>query len=235
MSNIKQKIGFSITAVSLMFLTTACEVKTHLTRTYKSENTTEVIKEISIKNDVGSVEIRAWDHDYILMDVDIKAAFKADADEVKIKITEGEIYTVETKFPDYFSNTSANYTIRIPKSLLINADVTTGSIRIYGGAEAKNIKVTTGSIEVRGTDYIGNLRTTTGSVDAEVNGLNQDLKIKVTTGSIDLTLKTDDYNSVFTKTTTGSIKIDESIQSGNNVNGFNINLETTTGSIRVTK
>ncbi len=214
---------------SILFLSgcTLIEISTYK---YNSDLTSESIDTIYVQNTVGSTTINEWDRNYISITAIKKGYFEGDADLIEINVEEGELFTIETIYPDYTVNVQVDYEIKIPVSLNVKVKSTTGSVSIDGGRCVESVISDTGSVSIRNSDYLKNISLTTGAIKADINGLLSDCQITTDTGDIVINVETENYSMLSAIAKVGNVAISIPTE---NIGDYKITVRTNTGSISI--
>lgn len=153
--------------------------------------------------------------------------------ETEIVIDEGRDLEIRVKRPENrrFGNrgsVSVNFKLMVPRGASLDAETTNGNIAVADLDGSADVRTTNGAVEVedlRGSAEItttnGSIRargihghfagrTTNGSIDAELTAtaLSEDLELKTTNGSVDLTVSPSLAASIVARAQNGRVSSD---------------------------
>jgi hypothetical protein len=169
----------------LTALISGCAIREVESTTSRSSLDSSVIKTISVTNTSGNINISEWNSNYVEYTVTKKAVFPKDADYVDIEVNEGSTFSLKTKYPPFFCNVSVDYDIKIPKTLNVVIENTSGNVYIDGGQTIQDVTVTSGNVQISSARYVKNIESISGNINADINDLTSDACIKSTSGNID--------------------------------------------------
>ncbi len=205
---------------------------------------------VKLDNTNGDVTIHAWDKDKVVLKA-IKKSRNADAlTQTKVTLhAAGDVVEIATKRPRSFwggRNVSVTMEVWVPAKLLLNADVTNGSIQVENVQGDLHVETTNGDVTVLGAAGKVHAETTNGDLRADlVAGDSKGVDMETTNGSITLRLPGSIKGQVEANTTNGSINSElqmtvsksskKHLAGSLNGGGPKIELETTNGSISISK
>ena len=186
--------------------------------------TVETDTEVEVSNVNGTIDISAWDEDYV--DVHALKRTREDRDEldlVTIEVnTNGimEIKTViqkRTEEDSFLSRifgkiyrrspkVTVEYTIKLPRSVILSrASTTNGNVEVYGTRGDSYVKTTNGDIAVEDTDGLIDAKSTNGRISITGGALTKNAR--TTNGSIEASLSDNFIDGSSISTTNGSIDL----------------------------
>ncbi len=167
---------------------------------------------LTVRSFDGSIELRSWDRDEILVDIEKRAGTQADAREMVVEVTEGDggDILIEAKPPrrdgffEHFGQLSprVRMLITVPRRLNVEArtgdgailardlngriELTTGdgSIRLQGIEGRMTIR--TGDGAVTATELQGSVTVSTGDGSVSLSGRLEELEARTGDGAIDV-------------------------------------------------
>jgi hypothetical protein len=165
---------------------------------------------VTIRTFDGSIELRAWDRDEIMVDTERRAASAEDARNIKVELTEadGEVL-IEARPPErraFFLGHGISPRVRmlvtLPRQLSVDArtgdgaimardldgavDLVTGDGSVRLADLGGRIKVRTGDGAIAASDLRGSVSISTGDGSVNVSGRFDDLTVRTGDGAIDL-------------------------------------------------
>lgn len=165
---------------------------------------------VTIRTFNGSIELRSWDQNEILLDIERRAETEADARDIEVEASEaGGNVVIEAKHPSrrgfvaHFggpTSTGVRLTVTVPRALNLEARTSDGSIdarELSGRVELRtgdgsvrlqridgDITVSTGDGSVAARDLGGVVTVTTGDGSVEMSGRFAGLKAHTGDGSV---------------------------------------------------
>jgi Putative adhesin len=119
----------------------------------------------------GSLDVRAWDRNEVLVQIEKRAPTEAEASALEVRVTnEGNRIRVEAVQPRVERETwgmgkSVSLIVTVPKTLTLRADTRDGSVRADG--IGGTLDVTTGDGSIRASNVSGRVDLSTG--DGSIN------------------------------------------------------------------
>jgi hypothetical protein len=169
--------------------------------------------------------------------------------EMKEDVSSDRVH-IESKQPTrvgLHGGIEVRYTIRVPRSVLVDLRETNGSIEASGLTRESHLSTTNGHIEGRTLDGAVHASTTNGHVELQMASVSQDIEAETTNGQIIVRVPPDAGADVSARVTNGHIGIEglPSLKADDensrrrfngrlNGGGRAIRLQTTNGSITLT-
>jgi hypothetical protein len=136
----------------------------------------------------GSLDVRAWDRDEVLVEIEKRAPTEAEASALEVRVTsEGNRIRVEAVRPRVERETwgtgkSVSLVVSVPRTLTLRADTRDGSVRADG--VGGTLDVTTGDGSIRAANISGRVDLSTGDGSINARGRFQALHAATEDGSL---------------------------------------------------
>ncbi len=217
---------------------------------------------LEIYNPNGPVSVTASDHDEMEITA-LKETYRGQSalDQVDIFIDIGATMIIETIHPDDATNVSVSFDIKVPEDVYLSViECANGSIDVSGISGDPILTTSNGNISVSevagivsarssngdlllsGIGSLASLITSNGNITAELLDLGDDLEIRTSNGSIDLSINPELAFDLQASTSNGEIDfnnlgLETTLQEQTNLIGFmneggpRLDITTSNGSI----
>jgi hypothetical protein len=163
----------------------------------------------------GSIEVRGWDRNEVLVEVEKRGPDQPTVDRIQVKATQnGNSITLDVAKPSPLTTTgfqrspSASLVVSVPLQTAITARSGDGSITIRRVSGKVDLDTDDGSVRAR--DVTGYAKITTGDGTIGVDGVLKGLELDTRDGSVEATARTGSVvETAWTVTTgDGSIRVE---------------------------
>ncbi len=219
---------------------------------------------LEIYNPNGPVSVEGSDQDKVEIAV-LKETYQGQEalDRVDLHIDIADTMVIETIHPDDATNVTVSYDIKVPEGVLVSIiDCSNGNIEVQGVAGNPVLTTSNGNIIASEVDGVvsarssngdlvvsaikglASLRTSNGDIEAELQGLAEDLEIMTSNGSIKLSINPELALDLEANTSNGEISfsnldlettlLEQAALAGiMNGGGHMLNIATSNGSIEL--
>ncbi|MBN1949328.1 MAG: DUF4097 family beta strand repeat protein [Candidatus Cloacimonetes bacterium] len=142
--------------------------------------------EITLLNRNGSVQIEAWDEDFLELSWEMTSLKgKSELEKVQVDISWGRLIEVETVHLQNNPRVSVKYEIKIPANVTLEEISTSnGAIQIRGTAGDGQLQTSNGRITIK--DHQGNLTAHTSNGKIKASDITGDLDASTSNGSLSI-------------------------------------------------
>jgi len=198
---------------------------------------------LELKNHNGGVKIQKWGRSNLKVQATKKARWGGKLEEVEIKVTPGDSFTIETVHLVRNPKVSVTYDLHVPEGLIVeNVRTSNGKIELIGTqgdtiAETSNGKIkikdaignveahtSNGAIEIEDVKGFVSARTSNGSI--EVEGSSGVEELETSNGAIDAEVPAIGENGLRVRTSNGAIELALAV-------GLNANLDVRTSNGKI--
>ena len=165
---------------------------------------------VTIRTFDGSIELRPWDRDEIVIDIERRAATTRDARAIEIEATEdGGNVLIEAKQPrrsggfDFGGSPSVRLMITVPRRLIVEARSGDGSILARDLQGRIELRTGDGAVMLQRLD--GEIQVSTGDGSVSARDLQGVLSVVTGDGAVDLSGR---FDGLTARTGDGGIRID---------------------------
>lgn len=151
-----------------------------------------VTPNLTVRSFNGSIELRGWDRDEILVDIEKRAATEADANDIRVDVTEGDggDVLVEARprnrdgFFEHFGQPSPRVRLLLSVPRRLNVEARTGDGAILARELNGRIEFSTGDGSIRLQDIQGRMTFRTGDGAVTANELQGSVTVSTGDGSV---------------------------------------------------
>jgi hypothetical protein len=180
--------------------------------------------EFEIRNRDGKIEIQGWDGDQIKVHAIKKTRSSGKLENVKIQVSPGAVFKVETIHLVYNPKVSVSYDIRVPLNVKVKRVMTSnGKIvleKTQGDTEVEtsngkivvedvtgniNASTSNGAIEIEGVKGFVTANTSNGAIDVE--GVDGVIELETSNGAIEAEVQAVGDNGLRVRTNNGKIEL----------------------------
>ncbi len=205
---------------------------------------------LQLSNDNGNVTIHAWDKEQVVLKAVKKARNQDALSKVKVSLTgRGDQVVITAKQSKSFwggRNVSVAMELWVPAKLKLSAHATNGYVKVENVQGDLHVSTTNGDVTLLGAAGKVQSSTTNGDLRTDlVAGEDKGVSMETTNGSITLRLASSTKGQLDASTTNGSIASElpltvsksskKHLVGALNGGGPRIELETTNGSINISK
>jgi len=198
---------------------------------------------LELRNHNGGVSIQKWDRSNLKVQATKKARWGGKLENVEIKVTPGDNFTIETIHLVRNPKVSVTYDIHVPEGLIVTnvrtsngkielkgtqgdtiAETSNGKIKIKGATGNVEAHTSNGAIEIEDVKGFVSAHTSNGSIDVEdVVGV---IELETSNGSIEAEVAAIGENGLRVRTSNGAIELELA-------DGLNANLEARTSNGKI--
>ena len=167
--------------------------------------------DLTVRTFDGSIEIRPWDREEILVDIERRAGSVADANEIVVETSNQDgVVRIEAKPPErngFFEHTGRSPRVRmiltVPRRVNVDARTGDGAILARDLNGRVELRTGDGSIRLQGVD--GDIRISTGDGAVTAGELQGRVSVSTGDGSVNLSGRLDELTA---RTGDGAIDVD---------------------------